>query len=98
MLTKTEMEEIWNKKEIGILKRNFCSRKKIKKFSVDYSVIVTKRVDTKKFSDTIIASTKNHARNSPEISKRIKSLRTKYEKEYPDHLVSVSVIVGNEVN
>lgn len=97
MLTKSEMEKIWNGREIGLLKRNFCSRKKVKKFPVNYSVVVTKRVDTRKFSDIVISPNRSSVNYNSEVMKRIKELRTEYEKQYPDHLVSVSIVVGREV-
>lgn len=97
MLTKFEMEKIWNDREIGILKRNFCSHKKVKNFPVNYSVTVMKMVDTKNISDVVISQIQSNVRYSSEVMNRTKALRSEFEKQYPGHVVDVEIFVGKEI-
>lgn len=100
MLTKFEMEKIWNDREIGILKRNFCSHKKVKKvknFPVNYSVTVMKMVDTKNISDVVISQIQSNVRYSSEVLAKTKALRLEFEKQYPGHVVDIEVFVGKEI-
>ena len=52
MLTKAEMEDIWNNKPVGYLRNNFCSRSKknpLRKFFFEKTAKKEVRLDSKVF-------------------------------------------------
>ena len=92
MLTKAEMEKIWNSNELGVLKRDFCNKRSpMRKFRVSLKKNVTRTQTLNTTHVTVMAKSEKQARVHEEVNKEIRNIMRELHKEFPNDRYGVVV-------
>lgn len=92
MLTKAEMEEIWNSKEIGVLKRNWCDKRKVQsRFKVSLGTKIVHTEYGAVHTYEVWAKNKKDVYNSGRIAEIKYEIQRDLKKMYPKDEIFVTV-------
>jgi hypothetical protein len=92
MLTKAEMEKIWNSKEIGVLKRDYCDKRKIKhRFNVTFGTKVTHTQYGAVHTYEVWAKNKKEVYSNGRLAELKREIQKDLKKQYPKGEITVMV-------